>query len=66
MLNKTVELEFVEHTNSLLRILRLGAEPNHHAHHLLIDVLAFVFFLHALLINLPAALKLLCFCVAID
>ena len=66
MFNKAVKLELVEHADGLLWVFGLRAEPNHHTHHLLVDVLAFLFLFHALLIDLPTALEILSFRVPID
>ena len=66
MLDKAIELQLIKNSECLLRILRFRAQSNHHAHHLLIDVLSGLVALHALLVDLPATLKILSFRVAID
>lgn len=63
--NEPVQLQLVEHTDSLLWVPRLRAQSNHNTHHLFVDVLAFNLFLHAIAVNLPAPLKVLSLRIAI-
>ena len=66
MLNKSIQLQLIEHADSSLRVLGFGANADHHAHHLLIDVLTNLVSLHALVIDLPTATVLFSFGIAVD
>ena len=66
VLNKAIKLQLIEHPDGLLRVLSLRAQSYHHTHHLLVDVLTNMLFLHALVIDFPAPTKFFFLSVAVD